>query len=259
MSFDPDYPILIAFAGKAGSGKTSTANAIVPTVQSSFYENKAPIIWDHTFFAAPLYDMVAVKTELEGDEGLADRILYSLHDIVYDILQRDCSFEDLIELVYDLYHMPCEYDMDDKARTFMQQAGDLCRALNEDCLASAAVRKVNSIFNNLKMEYDRGGEDEPPIYLSIISDLRMKNELELIRSQPNNLLVKFKADDNQRAERLSERSGRNMTPEQLNHKSETELDAISDEEYDIILDTSNYTLAEQATVLKENIISTFKD
>lgn len=254
MIFNPDHPIIIAFAGMAGAGKTSTANAIVPKTSSSFNYNLPEVVWDHLYFAMPIYDMVHAKTHIEGDD-YNDRLLYSLHDIVYDLLQRRCSYEDCIELVYDLFHLPCEMINGEKPRTFMQTAGDYCRSLYQNCFAEKAIKTINNRFNQLDYEYDLN-DHLPPIHFNIISDLRMKNELDIVRSQPNNLVIKFVADRETLDQRLIERSGRALTTEQQNHQSESELLTMDDDEFDIIVDTTKLEFKDQVSMVKEAITQT---
>lgn len=257
MNFNPEYPIVIAFAGNAGAGKTSTANAIVPSAVMLRTDTKLPdIVWDHIFFAMPIYDMVGVRTGMEGTDML-DRTLYGMHDIVYDLLQRRCNYDDIIELVYDLSLMPCEMVDGDKPRTFMQTAGDMCRALYVDVFTNKAIRTIKQRYQNTVAEYDRHDED-PPFSFNIISDLRRINELDLIKNQPNSLLVKFIADQDELDRRLINRSGRPLTTEQKNHPTESELSIIPDSEYDIIVDTTTLTLRDQAAMVKEAILSSAK-
>jgi hypothetical protein len=259
MNFNPEYPIVIAFAGNAGAGKTSTANAIVPGASMQRYGDQPfpSEVWDHLFFAMPIYEMVNVKTQIQGDNK-DDRILFSLHDIVYDLVQRRCTYDDCIELVYDLFAMDCDISHGDKPRTFMQQAGDHCRVLYEDCFAEKAIRTINNRFQEVSIEYERYDED-PPASFNIISDLRMRNELDVVRRQPNNLVIKFIADQKILDQRIMERAGQVLNSEQKSHKSESELLTISDDEFDVIVDTSTLTLQDQAAMVKEVIYSSIRN
>lgn len=256
MNLDTSEPVIVAFAGNAGAGKTSTANMIVP--KGSIMADRPEMLWDHTFFAKPIYDMITAKTRIEGSDA-EDRILYGLHDVVYDLLQRRCSYEDLIELVYDLYHIPCEFQADeDKPRLFMQTSGDYCRALYVDCFADYAIKDITSRFHYIAQEYENNEED-PPLSFSIISDLRMRNEFDIVRRQPNNIIIKFAAGEDELDRRLFERSGRSLAPQEKKHISEAELASISDEEFDIIVDTTTLTLQDQASMVREAIINIAKN
>lgn len=253
MNFNPDYPIVIAFAGNAGAGKTSTANAIVPPASISLNHQRPSMVWDHLYFAMPIYDMVTVRTGIEGDNKL-DRTLYSMHDIVYDLLQRRCEYADCIELVYDLAMIPCDAQDGDKPRTFMQTAGDMCRALYVDCFTDKAIRTIYQRFAQTVAEYDRHDEDAP-FSFNIVSDLRRINELDIVKRQPNNLLVKFIADQDELDRRLVNRSGKPLTEDQKNHPTESELNTIPDSEFDIIVDTTTLTLKDQASMVKDAVIA----
>ena len=50
-TFKKQQPIIIGLAGKAGSGKTSVAEAIVP--KAGFESLRYGMKWDHIFYALP--------------------------------------------------------------------------------------------------------------------------------------------------------------------------------------------------------------
>jgi ABC-type polysaccharide/polyol phosphate transport system ATPase subunit len=83
--FKKQQPIIIGLAGRAGSGKTSVAEAIVP--KAAFETVKYGMKWDHIFYALPLYEMASSKKNIQGLSS-DSRKKYALHDILYEIYGR---------------------------------------------------------------------------------------------------------------------------------------------------------------------------
>jgi dephospho-CoA kinase len=91
----------------------------------------------------------------------------------------------------------------------------------------------------------------------IISDVRFENEAKKILDQPNGLIICYEASDEIRNERMMRRDGHAMTPEQMNHRSEQEIDLIK-EKASAIINTDNLNIAEQA-LATTNLVQTFTD
>lgn len=250
-SYIPEYPIIVALAGSAGVGKTSTADKLVENGVLT-KTKKSPFVWDHLFFAAPIYEMVTVRTKTQGSDS-QDRILYGLHDIVHSLMQRNCGYEDLVELVYDLAAMECNVADGQKPRTFMQRAGDLCRDLWMDCFPARAIKQIYTMHRKLIDEWDAKEEDYVP-FVSVISDLRFQNEIDLIREQPNGFVVKLDASKEALNERLIQRSGKPLTDEQWNHPSEAQLRSIPDDKFDLIIDTNTLNLEAVAETINDFLV-----
>lgn len=227
-NYDPNEPIILGLAGKAATGKTSVAEAIVPKAQIT--TSNLNTEWDHIFFALPLYEMATVKRTILGLRQ-RDRQLYSLHSIIYDLFGGSPiggvpDYEQLIQLVRDIYTLPIESE-DRKPRSFLQKAGDLCRELDPDCFAKWAIAKAKSLYRlHDNGSYDIGQETSP--LCVIISDVRFINEAEHILAQPNGILVCYEASDEVRDSRILKRDGVYMTDEQKSHKSEQQMDAIKE-------------------------------
>jgi hypothetical protein len=261
-SFIPNEPIYIGFAGPAGSGKTSTANYIVPKSTGSAYgqietstsdiwgnitvEQFPDVIWDHFYFALPLYDMVNYKS-VEGSDS-QNRALYGLHEVANGLMMRSIPYDDLVELVYDLFALPLDSNSE-KPRSFLQQAGDLCRAQREDCFARYIKYKVYDNWRSIHLDYDRQDQD-PPWYIAIISDIRYANELEMIKSQPNHLTFKFTASPEELRRRIEDRDGMRMSEEQANHPTEA---GIPDDEFDYVIDTTGMSMNDQVQMVYNRI------
>jgi len=254
--FLKDYPIVIGLAGKAATGKTSVAEKIVPKAEVSPVANH--IKWDHIFFALPLYDLASVKKNSLGFRQ-KDRQLFSIHEIIYDIYGSNAlgtipDYESFHQLVKDVYNLPIEPE-DMKPRSFLQKAGDLCRAYDEDCFAKWGVLKANKLFRSHMKTPEHEDQDMPMAV--IISDVRFVNEAKKILSQPNGLVICYEASDDVRIERMMKRDGYIMTAEQMNHRSEQEIDLIK-ENASAIINTDNLNIAEQA-LATTNLIQTFTD
>lgn len=236
-------PIILGISGLAGTGKTSVAEAIVPKGRVA---TESDMVWDHIFFALPLYELASIKSNVRGLRQ-RDRMLYEIHSVLYELyggspIADVPDYDDLTKLVHDIYNLPIEYDI--KPRTFLQKAGDLCRELRADCFASWAVSKAKSLHREYLRE--TAEEDQLP-FIVIISDVRFTNEAEAIVSQDNGILLNFSASDNVRFERLMSRDGYLMSQEQRNHKSENEMDAVKGLAHAII-DTDNLTISEQTEI-----------
>jgi dephospho-CoA kinase len=243
-NFDPNQPIILGLAGKAATGKTSVAEFIVPKAQINASSNN--IIWDHIFFALPLYEMASVRKQIKGLRE-KDRQLYSLYNILYDLfggspIGNVPDWEELVRLTKDIYSLEIEPE-DIKPRTFLQKVGDLCRAIDEDCFARWAIAKSNKLFRSYLKDESLFHESNP--FCVIISDVRFMNEAEWILKQQNGIVVCFDASDDVRSSRMLKRDGAVMTAEQSAHKSEREIDLVKQMATKII-DTNNLTIEQQA-------------
>ena len=242
--FYKDYPIVLGLCGKAATGKTSVAEKIVPKAQlnSVITDN---IVWDHIFFALPLYELASVRRSILGWRE-KDRQLFSIHEIIYDIFGSNAlgtipSYEDFTRLVNDVYNLPIEPE-GYKPRSFLQKAGDLCRFYDEDCFAKWGTIKANKIFKNYAKTPDYLDNENPMCV--IISDVRFENEAKAILNQPNGIIVCYEASDGVRNDRMINRDGHMMTAEQMNHKSEQQIDLIKEHAYAII-NTDNFSVEDQ--------------
>jgi hypothetical protein len=253
IDFSSSNPTYVGFCGPAGSGKTSTAKTIVPSSSFSFYgdvtksDNYDSILWDHFWFAMPLYEISNYRLMTEG-MNVKDRIMYGVHEVLNNVMQRRISYDDLIELVYDVYAAPCVVE-GTKPRSFLQSVGSMCRNLYKDCFTDYIKYKVYNTYKTISAEYERIDMDTPP-YLAIISDVRMPNEAAMIKAQSSNLLIKFTASEKILKDRLMDRDGILLTSSQSNHESEKGVNEIPDEWFDLILDTSDMTVEKQAQAVK---------
>ena len=244
-NFKEDYPIIIGLAGKAGSGKTTVAENLVP--KGSIDVSLGGIKWDHIFYALPLYELASIKRTISGMNS-KNRQLYAIHDVLFDLyggsaLGNIPSYEDLIEKVNSIYNLKIESE-GTKPRNFMQSAGDICRNGFEDCFAKWAISKSNKMYITYKKNLTE--DEHPDPYAVIISDVRFVNEAEKILEQPNGMIICFDATEQVLMERIIKRDGRPMTEQQSAHKSEQQISDIIKIATHVI-DTSHMSIEEQVT------------
>lgn len=241
-----NQPIIIGLAGKAGSGKTSVAEEIVP--KGSFATKKLGITWDHIFFALPLYELASIRRNIKGfDEE--SRKLHAIHNVTYEIfggspLGNMPHYNDLVDIVKSIYNLPIEPE-GIKPRSFLQKAGDVCRSYDENCFASWGVIKANSLYRqHIKSHSNEDEEPTEPDMAIIISDVRFVNEAEYILKQPNGFVVCFEASESTLTDRLMKRDGKMMSDEQKSHRSEQQIDDIK-KICSAIINTDDMTIEEQ--------------
>lgn len=251
--FNPNKPIILGLAGKALTGKTSSAEAIVP--KARIVQSDTSMIWDHIYFALPLYELASIRKMVAGSRA-STRQLYAIHDTLYDLfggspIGNVPLYEDMIKLVQGIYSLPIEPE-GIKPRSFLQKAGDLCREQYIDCFADWAINKAKS----LHLDYIRSlQEDMEPLPMTvIISDVRMLNEAHAIKNAENGLLVCYTASEEVRQERMMKRDGRLMTNEQLNHISELQMDDVC-KMADLVIDTDDKTIESQSGITAEFVRS----
>jgi dephospho-CoA kinase len=245
-----NQPIIIGLSGLAGAGKTSVADWIVP--QGSMFSADTDIVWNHIFFALPLYELASIKKTISGINE-KKRKLFAIHEVLYDIYGRSSigripEYQDFVELVSTIESLPI--NQDGKPRSFLQKAGDLCRNFNPDCFAEWGINRSKDLYrsyiSSLKQsDVDTDAQVDIKPYAVIISDVRFYNEALAIKAHPHGILINFDATEETRNKRLLDRDGFLMSSEQKAHKSENEMDLVKSL-CDIIIDTNDMTVEEQA-------------
>lgn len=243
MRFKEGHPIIIGLSGEAGTGKTVSANAIVPegvVTRTDLYW------WDHKFFAMPLYEIANIVRGVSGHKA-EERIKYEVHNVLFDLFGKSPlyglpDYDVLYEIVYDIIHVPINLDRDIKPRSFLQKVGTICRSVDKDCFAKWMIRSI-------KQDAAWAAENDRQ-YICYVSDIRMSNEAEVISKEPNGLVIRLAASAETRNDRLLNRDGFLMTAEQASHESE-QVNDIPKEFITHTLDTNSLTVIEQAqTVVK---------
>lgn len=239
MRFKQGNPIILGFSGEAGTGKTITANTIIPGKSSIITDS---FWWDHKFLAMPLYEMANVRRDIEGYKS-EERIKYQLHSILFDLFGKSPlyglpDYDVLVDLVYEIYSMPIEMNREKKPRSFLQNVGSLCREIDPDCFTSWMIRSITRDA--------AWAEEQDKQYVCIVSDIRMPNEAKGIIEQANGVVIKFTASPTVREQRLFNRDGFLMTPEQADHESERVND-IPAEFITHTLNTDELTVQQQAS------------
>jgi cytidylate kinase len=243
IDLSKNQPIIIGLAGKAGSGKTSVAESIVP--KGSIETIKYGIKWDHIFYALPLYEMASIKKNIQGLNQKRRR-MYAIHEVLYDLyggtsLGDIPEYEELTLMVEKIYSMPMEPE-GIKPREFLQKAGDVCREAYPDCFARWAIIKSSRIYRSYTNQVPENEEPYPMAVL--ISDVRYPNEAEHILKQPNGVVVCFEASTETLNKRIFKRDRRAMTLENLSHPSENGIHEIK-KMSSIVIDTDEMSVKDQ--------------
>lgn len=237
-------PIVVGLAGKAGSGKSTVANAIAPIGQ--VLDENTNIMWTHLYYAIPLYRMATTRQKIEG-MGAASRQSYEIHDVLRELFGTRLDYEELVDLVYEVMATPCEPD-GVKPRSFMQQVGTrVCRGIDEHVF-------VRWMKHKIAMEcriYDYPETVQQGI---VISDARFYDECELIKSYANSKLIRLDVSPTVAAARIAQRDQTAPDPEMSKHISENSLLSVPDDWYDAIIDTDGLSVKEQILAVK-NIIN----
>lgn len=272
--FNDNHPIVLGLYGKALTGKTITAENIVP---KGYVPDPSisPIQWDHLYFALPLYRMLTARTKTAG-EMANDRALYELHATLLDLfggspLYGAPSYFDLVRMVRAIAEI--EIPVGGKARGFLQDAGTLCRAYNDDCFVTWMKRRVNELFRLFSVEQEAivddyyyrlhsGGEqdlEDPNTFSAfgvVISDVRFANEAKYVAEQPNGVLIGLTATLETRQARSYNRDGHLLAEEHMKHESETA--EIPEEYFTEFLPTDDLSVQEQIAAVLSILTNTLQ-
>lgn len=256
---DKDNPIVVGLVGIAGSGKTSTANAIAPTgnLQDGPIDEFS-IIWDHLYFALPLYRMANAKQMIEGD-NVRDRVAYEIHATLVDAFGNNPlygapSYDRLVHMVNEIADIPVPES--GKPRHFLQYVGtDICRAYDPNVWVKWMQRTIRSRYLEHLKEYQSEELDATVPYCGIVvSDCRFRNEVQLIKDQPNGILIKLDISPERAIERQMKRDGgMSISAEQTLHSSEQDIKSIPDETFDAIIKVDYLDFKSQVQEVKDVI------
>lgn len=255
-SFTPNHPLVLGLAGEAASGKTITAMSLAPIASMiADSEDGASILWNRLFFAMPLYEIVRTRRDIEGPDA-RDRMRYEIHSILLEVfgnspLYGAPPYSQLVEMVEAIVAAPLTGGA--KERSFMQTVGtDICRAYDPNCWVNWMRRKVNELYREFSRQLP---EDSETLYGIAIDDVRFTNEAQYVANQPNGVLLKLTVDPEVQAQRIYDRDGIVMTPEQLSHPSERAVSEIPNELFSEVIDTSDMTVAEQVDHIRKVVTS----
>lgn len=262
--------IVLGLAGGYATGKTSTANALAPkarVVQGSGSDGPS-VFWDHFYFAMPLYRMASAARDMQGDQS-KDRLKYEIHQTIIEAfngspLYGAPSYDELMALVEKIASIPVPED--GKPRQFLQQVGtDIGRSYDRDIWVKWMRREILNKYLLFDSEYkeqevccEHACKNEdldkvPPFYGAIVSDCRFENEVNLIKSFDNHVMVKFVGKDDKVKELEAKRGKPTMTPEQAMHESELGLQDVDDSVYDAIIDMTEMSLEEQVAATRQAV------
>ncbi len=264
-----EWPVIIGLSGSAGVGKSVTANTLA-TPGMDYLDNIRPIVFTNVTLAEPIYEIVSIKRHIKGSdpEDVRSRIMHEIHSVLDTTLNKYPSYDDVVELVYDIYHMDAGTIDDPKPRTFMQEVGDMCRDLYEDCFIDAALTRIQKDFTRFRHDYveilerkelakEDTSEMVSPVYVALISDVRRTNEVKRMRTRQNSALVRLSASPEVIRQRMYERDGFIMDDKQLVHPTETEANGWPEDFFDFILDTDKLTIEDQALSVYDYVIQNY--
>lgn len=243
--FIPGKPIILGLCGQAATGKTAVADILAPMGMYIPEENHHTQ-WDHLFFAMPLYELASIRRKIQG-ELARDRMLFEIHNVLYDLfggsplygVPKYGKFTKFVKAIVDL-----SIDMDEsvKPRSFLQQAGSMCREIDKDCFVKWTKKMITK----------RGliADDEDLDYICVVSDVRLPNEAKFIAESPNGVVIKFEASPEVREKRLLNRDGFLLTSTQAEHVSE-QIDNIKPKHIFATINSDDMTPKEQAQATKD--------
>lgn len=245
MNYRQEHPIIIGLAGKAGSGKTSVAEHIIP--KGSLESTKHGIKWDHIFYALPLYEMATIRHSIKG-HNQTSRQLYAIHDVLFNLYGGSSigvipDYLDLVDRAQQIQSLKIEEE-GTKPRSFLQRAGDICREGYENCFANWGISKSYQLYRSYSKSLTE--EDEELPLAVIISDVRFENEAEQILKSPNGVVVCFDASQDVLNDRLMKRDGKIMDAAHAAHRSEQQIDSIM-KMATTVINTDNMSIEEQAS------------
>lgn len=249
ISFETkNMPIILGLAGKAGSGKTSVAEQICP--KASLGSSKIngliqDVVWDHIFYALPLYEMSVIKKTIKGLNEVS-RKKHAIHNVLYDLyggtpIGNMPDYDIMVEKVNQIYNTPIESG-DIKPRSFLQKVGDICREGSPNCFAEWAIIKSTKLYRSYLSSLEE--DQQPSPFCVIISDVRCLNEVSAIQKLPNGRVIYYSATEQTLDERLLKRDGRLPTEEHRLHSTESQSDQVKHQS-DFIIQTDNLTIEQQ--------------
>lgn len=243
LDYVKQQPIIIGLAGKAGSGKTSVAESLVP--KGSLNRLNYGIVWDHIFFALPVYEMLSAKNNIRGLNE-ESRKKYAIHESLYDLYGNSSiglipDYDSFIQKVNYIYNLPLDPHAQ-KQRTFLQKAGDISRDGYDDCFCHWAIKKSTDLYKSYIKSLTEEDKENP--FAIIISDVRLENEAKTILKMPNGVVVYFDADQHTLNERLIKRDGKISSAKEDSHITEQQGDIIK-QLASFVIDTNNLNIEEQ--------------
>lgn len=220
--------MIVAFAGKAGSGKNTSADILAKNF------NNVQMV----SFAEPIKRMLQLMYDI------SDEVLFgesNLRDTVYPKYRKDASFWDIVEYLqtFDSYNFESSEQF---AKDFRELAysDEKLSVRNLLRIAGQGMREKHgndfwiNLFLNKTIEHLKNNSD-----IVIVTDVRHRNEVLAVK-QLGGINVKIKKTNQ---------------VNKSNHISETELDTIPDYWFDYMLvnDTSKNALENKINTLANEI------
>lgn len=159
-------------------------NKLVPVVRVKLLEENSLeenlVTYSQIKLYAPITQMHTIKTKTQG-YNKTDRILYELHTIALNLfgtpLVGGPSYDELVEFVYDIYHL------DENADTFTEAVRAYCENVDQYAL-----------FNNLSREIERikfleeNEEIQPEIHCIVVAEISNQDKNTLMETIQSEIL-----------------------------------------------------------------------
>lgn len=224
-----DYPIVIGLSGLPGTGKSTVANGLVPNMAVRIDE-KTDTVWDCLRFSVPCKAIVNIRTQVTGEDAI-DRQLYQVMNVYLDLFGSPLfggpKFEELVELTYE------SLELSMGQRELSQAIGAMCRSHQPEVFSQWMRKKINNRFKLF---------EEHSTHIIIIPDANYPEDTDMIRAQPNGLVIDLCASDEMRDERLNERDDLSFVKNEYDARLEELHQSIT---YDTQVDTTDLSKEDQ--------------
>lgn len=229
-----DIPlVLLGIKGPSYAGKNLLSRMMVPSASTTSIDEEEEkghfFTWSSVPFTLPIKGLYRSLMSINGHYA-KDRKLYAVHSELSTLFGSSPvsgapPYDDLVSLVYEVV----DYRLDDSAkaqRDFMQWVGNKCRELRPDCFISSAKSQVIKDHRAVVSEWFSSWEEGsaiPTAHIVVIPDCRLKDEGEFIHNYPHSYIVDLNLDEFSVKQRALELDGTNLTPGQLEDRTEIEV------------------------------------
>lgn len=251
-----DNLVIVGISGQAGAGKTTLAQRICGNrVMRRVAFDKDVIDFDHMTLAAPLKELLTIKTNIQGKKS-KDRRLYEIHRVLVDLFGSPLfgapNYKDLVSLVYEL-EAANEGKPEKHHRRFLQKTADLLRSNDELIFVNNLKKRINMKKAEIDSVCDALADDGL-IYTRciVVSDIRYEYEAKAI-IEMGGKIVRLAASDDVRNDRIKGRGEKGLSKKAAAHTSENQAN-ISASDIDLTINTDEFNIDEVATIFQEFII-----
>lgn len=256
--------VIVGLAGKAGTGKTSTAEQFVPAHSPGRKRvGKNIVVTDKLKLAAPLYEIYSAL-EISGSEARS-RQEYAVFDVLRDVFGGNPLYgAPSIPVLYDYTKLvlkkASELDTT-RPRELLQWMGDMGRSFNEDCFVNLLIKKAFLLAEQnaavVNREVDTSSYEELVVAI-LVDDIRFNNEAAKLKKVFGNdcVITKLECEESERMDRIIDRDGGAKMP-LYRHASE---DIAIDNKYiDNIIDTTQFDPEMVAAIVSTGVNNSLQE